>query len=519
MSAGKPAYHYFCQNVPHLSIKKLAGQTVWYGVSSIAARFIGYLLTPLLTYSSFVKVSDFGRQSLLYAAIPVLSVLFTYGYGIETAFFRFSSRPEYKKSIFSTAFLWLLFSTIILSVILWNNKTALAGLAGLSDIPQVIQITIFIVATDTLSAIPFARLRQEERPRKYAFVKVSGIVLNLALVWFFVNFCPNQYTKNPHSWVTLVFDIHQNPIVYIVLANLIQNLLTLVLLGKEISMVHLRFNTRLWKEMMLYALPLVIVGLGGFLNEVGDRLMLRAWLPGTIVFKDEQIGIYSACYKLSLLITLFIQAFRMGAEPFFFKQAEGQNPQLVYARVMKYFVIVITTMFLAVSLFIPVWSRMIGPQYRSGLSIVPILLLANMSLGIYYNLSIWFKLKNKTIAGTYITLTGTAITILVNWLFIPRFGFMASAWATFLCYFSMMVLSYLWGQKEYFVPYAWKKLLAYLVMVVLIFFIHKGLTAIWGNTIFALGLAVVFTLSYLYVISRIERREFRQLPVIGKYIK
>ncbi len=501
------------------SIKKLAGQTLWYGVSSIAARFIGYLITPLLTYSSYVKVSDFGRQSLLYSAIPVLSVLFTFGYGIETAFFRFSSREEYKKSIFSTAFLCLFFSTVIFSVILWYNQTALAGLVGLSDIPQVIQITIFIVATDALSAIPFARLRQEERPRKYAFVKVSGIMLNLCLVWFFVNFCPNQISKNPGSWVTLVFDINKSPVIYIVLANLCQNILTLLLLGKEISMVHFRFNITLWKEMMVYALPLVIVGLGGFLNEVGDRLMLKAWLPGTAIFKDEQVGIYSACYKLSLLITLFVQAFRMGAEPFFFKQAEGQDPQRTYARVMKFFVIVISVMFLAVSLYIPVWELMIGPKYRVGLSVVPILLLANMSLGIYYNLSIWFKLTNNTITGTYITLMGTAITIIINWFFIPRFGYTASAWATFFCYTGMMVISFTWGQKKYYIPYAWKKLLAYIVIVVFLFFIHKAITSLWNNTWISLFTATFFMFLYIMFLLKIEKKEFRNLPYIAKYIK
>jgi O-antigen/teichoic acid export membrane protein len=502
-----------------LSIKKLASQTLWYGVSSIAARFIGYLITPLLTYSSFVKVSDFGRQSLLYAAIPVLSVLFTYGYGIETAFFRFSAREEYKKNIFSTAFLWLFFSTVIFSFILWHFQITLASWAGLSDIPQVIQITILIVAIDTLSAIPFARLRQEERPRKYALVKVSGIVLNLCLVWFFISFCPNQIIKNPQSWVSSFFDIHKSPIIYIVLANLFQNILTLLLLSKEISFVKFKFDTGLWKEMMLYAMPLVVVGLGGFLNEVGDRLMLRAWLPGSAIFKDEQVGIYSACYKLSLLITLFIQAFRMGAEPFFFKQSEGKNPQAVYARVMKFFVLVITLMFLAVSLFIPVWERMIGPQYRVGITVVPILLLANMSLGVYYNLSIWFKLSNKTIAGTYITLTGTAITLIVNWLFIPRFGYLASAWATFLCYFTMMLFSFLWGQKVYYVPYAWKKLTAYFVIVILLFFIHKFITSFSSSVALSLGVAVILTGSYFYFISRVERKEFLKIPLLKRLVK
>lgn len=498
-------------------IKKLAGQTMWYGVSSIAARFIGYLLTPLLTYSSHVKIADFGRQSLLYSAIPVLSVLFTYGF--ETAYFRFSGREEYKKSIFSTAFYSLFFSTIIFSGVLWYYQEALGSIVGFADIPQIAQLTICIIAIDTLCRVPFAKLRQEERPVKYAFVMVTGIFINLMLVWFFVNYCPAQLQKNPGSWVGGIFDMNKNPIIYVVLANFVQSIVTLLLLSKEIAGLRFTFNAKLWREMMLYALPLLIVGFGGIINETFDRLMLKAWLPGTVEFKNEQVGIYNACYKLSLLITLFIQAFRMGAEPFFFKQAEAQNPQRVYARVMKFFVIVVAAMFLMVSLFMPVWAKMIGPEYRAGLKIVPILLLANIFLGIYYNLSIWFKLGNSTLTGTYITLIGTAITIGINYLFIPYFGYMSSAWATFFCYGSMMVICYLWGQKKYPIPYATKKLVAYIVIVVLLFFIHKAVTWFIPQTLFSLSLGAVLLVFFTWFILLVEKKEFQKFPVIGKYIK
>jgi O-antigen/teichoic acid export membrane protein len=198
--------------------------------------------------------------------------------------------------------------------------------------------------------------------------------------------------------------------------------------------------------MIIYSLPLIIVGMGGVINETFDRLMLRWWLPGAVVFKEQQVGIYSACYKLAILITLFIQAFRLGAEPFFFKQSEGQNPQKIYARVMKFFVIIISVMFLLVSMYIPIWKVFIGPKYWSGLKVVPILLLANIFLGIYYNLSIWYKLIHKTIAGAVITIAGAVITLVINYVFIRHFSYMACAWATFFCYGSMMVISFLWGQ-------------------------------------------------------------------------
>ncbi len=497
-------------------IKKLAGQTVWYGLSSIAVKFIGYLMTPILTYSKHVQVADFGKQSLLYAAIPVLSVLFTYGF--ETAYFRFSSKEEHKSTIYSTAFLSIFFSTVIFSATLWYFRGALASVTGFKDIPQIAIFTILIISIDALNRIPLVKLRQEERPLKYAFVNVSGVVVMLTLVWFFVDYCPAQIQKDPGSWVGHFFDMNTNPIVYVTLANVVQSIITLLLLSKEISLVRFKFNTKLWKEMMIYALPLLIVGFGGIINETFDRLMLKAWLPGTDIFRDEQVGIYNACYKLSLLITLFVQAFRMGAEPFFFKQAEGENPQRVYARVMKLFVIVVTAMFLVVSLFLPVWSIIIDAKYRTALNIVPVLLLANIFLGVYYNLSIWFKLSNRTIAGTYITLIGTVITLAVNYFFIPRFGYIASAWATFFCYGTMMVVSYKWGQKEYPVPYLTKKMIAYLVIVVALFFIHKAITYFIHQTFFGLGLGALLLAVYVWFILLVEKKEFQKLPIIGKYI-
>lgn len=268
--------------------------------------------------------------------------------------------------------------------------------------------------------------------------------------------------------------------------------------------------------MMIYSLPLLIVGFGGIINETFDRLMLKAWLPGSEMYKNEQVGIYNACYKLSILITLFVQAFRMGAEPFFFKQAAGQEPQKIYARVLKFFVIVLSVMFLVVSLFLPIWSYLIGPAYRSAIGIVPILLLANIFLGIYYNLSIWFKLTDKTTAGSYITLIGTAITIVLNFIFIPYFGFIASAWATFFCYGTMMLISYSWGQKVYPVPYPVKKIIAYLVISVLVFLLHKGVCIFvldfWWQTISGALLLV----GYIALIARIEKKELQKLFVWQK---
>src|SRR6185312_9271479 len=265
----------------------------------------------------------------------------------------------------------------------------------------------------------------------------------------------------------------------------------------ELGAIHFRINKTLWKEVMIYALPLTIAGFAGMINETFDRVMLEKWSPLKGDAATFEVGVYSACYKLSILITLFVQAFRMGAEPFFFKQSTEDNAAKVYARVMKFFVITICLMFLLVSLYLDVWKIFIRDEKMwTGLKVVPILLFANMFLGIYYNLSIWYRLSKKTTAGAYITLIGAGITIVVNYLFIPYFSYMACAWATFLCYGTMMVISYIWGQKAYPVPYAWKKLMAYMVIVAVLYGIHQALNGVWHSRALNYTIATMFLILF-----------------------
>lgn len=486
---------------------------MWYGASSIAARFINYLLTPYLTYTLDDR-SDYGKIGLIYAAIPILNVIFTYGF--ETAYFRFTGKQENRDSIYSTASISLIVSTLVFTVILWFNQHWIGEVTGLIDFPTVIQMAIGIIALDALTTIPFASLRHQGRPKKFAFIKIAGVLINIFFTWFFISYCPNSLEKNGDSWVKWLYDPSYNPVHYVVLANLLQSAFTLLFLFRELSEIKFRFDMRLWKQMMIYSLPLVVAGMGGMVNETLDRLMLRWWLPGTGAFREEQIGIYNACFKLSILITLFIQAFRMAAEPFFFKQAEGKDPQRTYARVMKFFVITICMMFLAVSLFLPVWQFMIGPEYRVGLKVVPILLFANMFLGIYYNLSIWYKVTNKTMAGAYITLAGAAVTVVINWIFIPPYNYMACAWSHFACYGVMMVISFVWGQKAYRVPYAWKKLLLYMIIVAAIFFIHLALSALVEQTWAQLMAAVLLSLVFIGFVAVIEKKEMQQFRLLRR---
>ena len=496
------------------SIKKLAGQTLWYGLSSIAARFINYLLTPYLTFK--LTTSSYGEMSVLYSFIPFMNVIFTYG--METAFFRFANKAD-KKSVYNTTSISLILSTVLLSFLLIALQHPLAVLLKIDKHPEFLSLSAAIIALDALSAIPFAKLRQDGRPVKFAAVKIGGILLNIISIYFFLSVCPRLLAANPNHWVSLFFK-PEWAIGYALVANLIQSGFTLLFLSGEFLGFDFKFDAKLWREMMFYSLPLVIVGFAGMINETFDRIMLSWWAPvSTALSAKDQVGIYSACYKLSILISLGVQAFKMGAEPFFFKQASEQNAQKVYARVMKFFVITLCFMFLFVVLYLDIWKYFIrNPKMWVGLKVVPILLLANMFLGIYYNLSVWYKLGHKTMAGAWITLAGALITLVINYAFIPYFSYMACAWATFACYGSMMVMSYIWGQKEYRIPYAWKKLVAYIVIVVLLYFIHTGIVYLLPFRLLNLALGSFLLFAFGWFITQVEKKEVQKFPVIGKYI-
>ncbi len=497
-----------------MSVKKLAGQTIWYGVSSIAARFINYLLTPYLTYK-FLEW-QYGEMSIIYAFIPFMNVIYTYG--METAFFRFANKAE-KKNVYNSTSISLIISTIFLSILLIILQHPLSVLLQISQHPEYLSISAAIIGLDALTTIPFAKLRQDGRPVKFAMTKVGGILINIISVYFFLSICP-RLAQDPNSWVHLFFK-KEWAVGYVLAANLIQNIIVLLLLSKEFLGFEWKFDKALWREMMIYGMPLIIAGFAGMINETFDRIMLGWWAPvKTVQAAKAEVGIYSACYKLSILITLAVQAFRMGAEPFFFKQSTEANAPKVYARVMKFFVITLCLMFLLVMLYLNLWKQFIrNPNMWVGLKVVPILLLANMFLGIYYSLSIWYKLSNKTLAGAWITLVGAVITLAINYFLIPYFSYTACAWATFACYGSMMVISYIWGQKEYKIPYAWKKLLAYMVISVMLYGIHKLLIYFIPSGMFYYASATIILVLFTFFILKIERKEFQKLPVIGKYLE
>lgn len=497
-------------------IKKLAGQTIWYGLSSIFGRFLNYLLTPLLV--TIFASGEYGKISTLFTIAAFLNIVYTYGQ--ETSYFRFSAtHPEPK--VYNTCTSTILITTVLLTGFLLLTSSSLAGFLEMPDHPEYINWVILIVALDTLSVMPFAKLRFEGRPRKFAAIKILNILINVGLVIFFLVVCKSASENNKDNLFAAIY----NPEIglgYVILANLAASAITLLLLSREFFKFRFRLNPSFWKQMMSYSWPLIIVGFGGMVNETIDRIMLLKLYPGTTDEAFSQSGIYSANYKLAVLIVLFIQAFRMGAEPFFFKQSTSENAQRTYARVMKFFVIACCFCFLGVTLYLDIWKYFMGskrPEYYSGLKVVPLLMTAKIFLGIYYNLSIWYKIKDRNLTGAWITLGGAAITIIFNWIFIPMLGYMACAIATILCYGFMMVVSYQLGQKHYPIPYAWKKLMAYIVICLLLFGLHQAFILLDLNHWINRGVATLFIGLFTLLVLGVEKKEFEKMPFIGKLYK
>ncbi len=511
---------YICLEIsnPLSGIKKLAGQTLWYGLPTIASRFLGYLMNLSLPVI-FAQPSVTADLTQIYAIIPFLNVLFTYG--LETAYFRFS-RDEDQHKLYNTLSVSLIGSTIFFTALLFLFRDQIAGVANLEKHPEYVTWMAAIIFFDAISTLAFARLRQENRPKRYAFARIAGVVMNILVVVLFLGVIPNYVQDNPNSFLGTFYKKDVG-IGYYLIGNLAGSILTFILLRKEFSQIRLQFDTRLWKKIMHYAYPLIIVGMGGMINDMLSRLIYQHVVDLPEEQAKHELGIFGNIYRLAVLITIMIQAFRMAAEPFFFSRSKEEEAPRTYARVMKFFVIACCFMFLAISLYIDVFAWFFEAidkgKWVEGLEIVPLLALGNIFLGIYYNLSIWYKLTHKNMTGAIITLAGAAITIGLNILLIPKYHYLGAAIATFVCYLFMMVVSYMLGQKHYPVPYARKKLIAYLALVVLIYVVHIGLLYLWSNRWFNLGTATLLLLLFTLFVFKIERKELEKIPILGKLYK
>jgi O-antigen/teichoic acid export membrane protein len=444
-------------------LKQLAGQTAIYGLSSIIGRLINFLLVPL--YAHIFLTSEFGVFAEMYAYVAFFLIVLTYG--METSFFRFSQTDQaHKETVFSTTLISILSTSALFILLVLLFRQPLAEVMRYPDNTEYITWLGIIIGLDSINTIPFARLRAENRPLRFASIKLIGIALNILLILLFLVLCPILDERGSVFFKPLLSIIYDPDIGvgYVFIANLITSIVTFLMLLPVMLRTQFVFSRALWRRMLVYALPLLVAGFAGVVNETLDKLLLKYMLPEDIAM--SHVGIYSACYKLSVMMTIFIQAFRFAAEPFFFAQSANSHAPELYARVMKFFVIACLFIFLGILLFLDIVQYVVSEEYREGLRVVPQLLLANMFLGIYFNLSIWYKLTGQTHFGAWIALAGATITILLNIWWIPIWGYDGSAWATLICYFSMMALSYLLGKKHYPVPYESGKIIGFVLSAV-----------------------------------------------------
>jgi len=450
-------------------LKQLAGQTAIYGLSSIVGRLLNYLLVPL--YTRYFIPAEYGVVTELYAYVAFLVIVLTYG--LETAFFRFSQKDNDVKVVYSTVLISLIVSSLVFVILMFASSSLIANWMGYAGHTEYIEWFAIIIALDAVAAISFAKLRAQNKALRFVLIRLINIFVNISLNIYFI--------------VYQEFGIE-----YIFIANLISSVITIFLLLPEMLTSVWSFDKILWKKMMIYALPLLIAGLAGMTNETIDRILLKHLLSNPDTATTE-LGLYGAFYKLSIIMMLFIQTFRFAAEPFFFAQEKEGNGKKIYADVMKYFTIIMAAIFLGVTIFYEFIKGFLGSEYHDerGFLVVSILLLANLFLGIYYNLSIWYKLTEKTKYGAYLSIFGAIITLAFNFILIPIIGFVGSAWATLICYFSMTVASYYLGKKHFPVPYNIKRIGLYLFsMLGIYFFIYFVDSNMQINSLFLVGFII-----------------------------
>lgn len=493
-------------------LKKLASQTAVYGLSTILPRFLGYLLVILYTYV-FTNPAEFGINTEIYAYISFLNIILRYG--METAFFNFINKTEDKSKVYSTALISLISSTSAFVVIGLLSSRFIANKLGYDNNVNFIQWMILIIAVDALTAIPFARLRSENKALKFAGINIANMIVNIGVNLFFFLLCKPAYENDLHNATTSFLGSLYDPqigIGYAFLANLLANAFSLLLLYKEFTGFKYTFDKELWLQMFSYAFPLLILGLAGMINETFDRIILKKLLPPEIGMRE--LGIYGACYKISILMTIFIQAFKFAAEPFFFSHAKNEDSRKLNALVMKYFVIACSFLFLATTMNLKLIRNMVSPAYWEGMSIVPILLIANLCLGIYYNLSVWYKLTGQTRFGAYITIFGAVLTLTINFVFIPQYSYHACAWATLISYGSMMIISYFLSQKYYKTNYNLRNFVFFFGFALFFYFLSLS----WQgnvNIVIELILNNILLLIYCGLFIKFELPNLKQLNAIS----
>ena len=440
--------------------KSLFKQTAIYGLATVLPRMFSFLLVPL--YTDLLPKAAYGKVTIIFAWMIFFNVILAYG--METTFFRFYNNETNKKAVIETTTVSIFWSTLLFLFPALLLKNYLAELSGI-DV-QFIIYTIWILVLDALVIVPFSKLRAYQKPMVYAVIKIGNVVVNLSLNVFFLIYLPKIAQENPNSFIGSLYT-ENFEVGYIFVSLIIASLLTFIALSPNYFHVNWNFDFNLWKRMMRYGLPIMIAGIAFAINEQFDKILLGKLLPANIA--EAEVGVYSACYKLGLFMVLYRTAYTLGIEPFFFSHAKNENAPQTYATITKYFVIFGSFILLSVIVFADIFKYFMirDSSYWEAMKVVPLIILANFFLGIYTNLSVWYKLIDKTYIGAYISIVGAIVTLVLNFLLIPTMSYYGSAIATIAAYGTMMGISYFLGNKYYPIPYDIKKITGYLGLSIL----------------------------------------------------
>ncbi len=478
-------------------LKVLAGETALYGFGSIVPRMLNFILVPLHTHNVF-SAAEYGSLTKLMAFVAFINIIFTFG--METAFFRFANKAGADaKRVFNLAQTCVLLVSVPLSILIIVFASPLSSSFAIGKHPEFIIWLVLIILTDAVVAIPFAQMRLEKRALQFVLVKIVNVVIVVALNLYFL-----KVAYHPAVNIGFVF-----------LANLIGNSFFLIFFIKTLLSWRPTYDKEVSPAMLQYAYPVMLTGVAGMTNEMFSRIMLDAWLPKNFysnISTQAAGGIFGACYKFAVFMNLGVTAFKYAAEPFFFSNATDKNSPALFARVNHYFVIVACVVFLGISINLDIFQFIIGSNFRAGISIVPILLMAYLLLGIYYNFSVWFKLTDKTFYGTIITLAGAFVTIVGNYFLIPIMGYTGSSWAALLCYALMALLCYVFGQKYFPIPYQLRSMIGYLVITSwLVYFVNLfSIDTRW----LSIAVHLFIVLIYLGIVYWIEKPSWKQSKIL-----
>ncbi|MBD5308541.1 MAG: oligosaccharide flippase family protein [Bacteroides sp.] len=485
------------------AIKSLAKDTMVYGLSSIVGRFLNWLLVPL--YTNIFSESQYGVVTYIYAITALVLLILIYG--METGFFRFANHDRYKDplEVYSTTLISLAVTSSVFFIGVMCFLPQVSDALHCAGHPSYIWLMAAVLALDAFTAIPFCYLRYRHRPLRFASLKLVSIALNIGSNLFFLLLCPWLQKQFPDmmTWFDMSYGVG-----YVFLSNFISSVVVMLLLIPDLRGFRWRFNLQLWREMVVYSFPLLILGIAGIMNQTIDKILL----PQLVADKAEamaEVGIYGANQKIAIVMVMFIQAFRFAYEPFIFAQnkQKGASKLHAYSEAMKYFVIFSMIIFLAVMFYLPIIRHLIAPDYYSGLKVVPIVMIAEFFFGVFFNLSLWYKITDKTVWGTWFSLLGLVVTLSLNFLLVPRMGYMGCAIASLCCYGVMMVASWAVGRVKHPIPYPTARLVAYFISTMLLY--GLSLLIATGNEWIDMGIRTVILVIFLFAVARIEHLSIR----------